>query len=55
MLREVRRDHRQKYNASVATFRPLDGFVLFEREPLPDRAANDPAERFIEAGKAVDQ
>lgn len=38
MLREVRRDHRQKYNASVATFRPLDGFVLFEREPLPDRA-----------------
>ncbi len=36
----VKRDHRQHYGdaATVATFRPLDGFVLFEREPLPDRA-----------------
>lgn len=35
LLKSVRRDHRAHLDATVATFRPLDGFILFEREPQP--------------------
>lgn len=40
LLRRVKADHRSHYGpeATPANFRPLDGFVLFEREAPPDRA-----------------
>lgn len=33
ILRRIKRDHRAHLDATVETLRPLDGFVLFEREP----------------------
>lgn len=38
ILRRVKRDHRSHVEATPDTLRPLDGFILFEREPQPETA-----------------